>query len=100
MINPELSLVQSARQYKGFKNEVKRLTDCVCFLGILTSILSLIFLIIGIIEVALDATPLFLKLALMLFTGRSEDNPGRNIEALYYNSINWLVICISILGTV
>jgi hypothetical protein len=71
----------------------------VCFLGILTLIFSLIFLIIGIIELALDATPLFLKLALLLFTGRSDDNPGRDIESIYYDSIHWLLIIISILGT-
>jgi hypothetical protein len=78
MLNSELSIVRSARQYKTYKNEVKRWSDIVNLVSIVTIIFSTIFLIIGILELVINSTPLFVKLSMLVFKNLGANNPPSN----------------------
>jgi len=100
LINPELSLVQSAREYKSYKSEVKRWTDIVNFLSILSIGMGSIFFVIGLLELCLQTTPLFIKIALLVFKGLNYTNLDKSKALMFDNIINGLLMLISLVGII
>jgi len=68
------------------------------FLSILAIVMGSIFFMIGLLELCLQSTPLFIKIALLVFKGLNYRDLDKSKVSEYENIINGLLMLISVLG--